>query len=285
MKGIILAGGLGTRLYPVTKVVCKNLLPVYKKPLIHYPMAALVQAGIRDVLIISTKQALSDFYELFGNGYHLGMNIEYAEEKVPKGIAQAFMIGEEFIGDDDVCLVLGDNIFYGAGFSDMLESAKVKVQNKKNAVIFGYYVNDPRRYGIIEFNDKGRVLSIEEKPAEPKSNYAAVGLYFYPNDVIEVAKNLKPSGRGELEITDVNKEYLKRDKLDVEVMDKEYTWFDAGTFDSLLDAAEFIRYMKRKQQTDIADIESFAINNGWIKHDYTMKHERLNSKYKSSMKD
>ena len=263
MKGIILAGGSGTRLYPVTSVVCKQLLPVYDKPMIYYPLSALLLAGIREILIISTPKDLPRFRDIFGDGSAWGLKLEYKEQPKPEGIAQAFVLGAEFIGKDDACLVLGDNIFYGHGLPEAFCRA-VKAARRKRATVFGYYVNDPERYGVVDFDKKGRALSIEEKPAKPKSKYAVTGLYFYPNDVVKVARNMKPSARGELEITDVNKAYLKRGALNVELLGRGYAWLDTGTFESLLEAGEFIATVERRQGLKIACIEEIAFNMGYI---------------------
>ena len=264
MKGIVLAGGSGTRLYPITKGVSKQLLPIYDKPMIYYPISALIQAGIRDILIISTPQDLPGFERLLGDGTALGLHFSYAEQPSPDGLAQAFIIGKDFIGDDSVCLVLGDNIFYGHGFENLVKQARESVESKGNATVFGYYVNDPERYGVAEFDKTGKVLSIEEKPMHPKSNYAVVGLYFYPNSVIELAKNIKPSARGELEITSVNEEYLKRDKLMVNVMGRGYAWLDTGTHDSLAEAGEFVKALEKRQGLKIGCIEENSLEQGFI---------------------
>jgi len=261
MKGIILAGGAGTRLNPLTKAVSKQLIPVYDKPMIYYPLSTLMLAGIKDILIISTPQDLPKFMELFGDGQEIGLNISYKEQPKPEGIAQAFIIGEEFIGKDSVCLILGDNIFYGHSLSMTLQKMAVL---KEGACIFGYWVNDPQRYGVVEFNQNNEVISIEEKPKYPKSNYAIPGLYFYDNEVVDIAKNLKPSARGELEITDVNLAYLKKGNLKVELLGRGYAWLDTGTPDSLLDASNYIATMERRQGLKIGCIEEVAFRMGYI---------------------
>ena len=258
MKGIILAGGSGTRLYPLTLAVCKQLLPIYDKPMIYYPLSVLLLAGIREILIISTPHDLPKFKEIFGDGSQLGLKFSYKEQAKPNGLAESFLLGEEFIGKDDVCLVLGDNIFYGHGLTGMLQKAVDDVKSKRGATVFGYYVKDPERYGIVEFDKHDKVLSIEEKPKNPKSNYAVTGLYFYDNSVVKVAKNIKPSPRGELEITDVNNVYLQRDALRVELMGRGYAWLDTGTDESLLDASMFIATMEKRQGLKIACIEEIA---------------------------
>ena len=264
MKGIILAGGSGTRLYQVTKGISKQLLPIYDKPMIYYPLSTLMLAGIRDVLVISTPDDLPLFQKVLGNGRDWGITLSYVEQPSPDGLAQAFLLGEAFIGDDDVCLILGDNIFFGYGFTGMLQKAVQSVSEERAATIFGYYVNDPERYGVAEFDDDGNVLSIEEKPSEPKSNYAVVGLYFYTNDVIEVAKNVKPSARGELEITSVNEEYLRRKRLRMSIMGRGFAWLDTGTHESYQDAGNFIETVEKRQGLKIACPEEIAWSSGWI---------------------
>ncbi len=264
MKGIILAGGSGTRLYPLTLAVCKQLLPIYDKPMIYYPLSVLLLAGIREILIISTPRDLPKFKEIFGDGSQLGLKFSYKEQAKPNGLAESFLLGEEFIGKDDVCLVLGDNIFYGHGLTGMLQKAVKDVKSKRGATVFGYYVKDPERYGIVEFDKHDKVLSIEEKPKRPKSNYAVTGLYFYDNSVVKVARNIKPSPRGELEITDVNNVYLQRDALRVELMGRGYAWLDTGTDESLLDAGMFISTMEKRQGLKIACIEEIAYTQKFI---------------------
>ena len=264
MKGIVLAGGSGTRLYPITKGISKQLIPIFDKPMIYYPISVLMLADIKDILIISTPADLPSFKRLLGDGSDFGVRFEYAEQPYPGGLAQAFIIGEEFVGDDSVCLVLGDNIFYGAGFSQLLHESVLNAEKEGNATVFGYYVNDPERYGVAEFDSNGNCLSIEEKPEHPKSNYAVVGLYFYPNSVVNIAKTIKPSKRGELEITTVNQEYLKQDNLKVKTLQRGFAWLDTGNHDMLLAAADFVSAIQKRQGMYVSCIEEIAFKRGFI---------------------
>jgi len=267
MKGIILAGGSGTRLYPITKVISKQLIPIYDKPMVYYPLSTLMLSGITDILIISTSEDLPKYQHLLGTGSNLGIKISYKMQPTPNGLAQAFILGEEFIGDDDVCLILGDNVFFGGGLPNLLKKCLEQVRDSENSIVFGYYVNDPSRYGVVEFDSRGKALSIEEKPDKPKSNFAVAGLYFYPNDVIEIAKDQKLSKRGELEITDTNKYYLNQKRLIVKQMGRGYTWLDTGTNDSLLEASHFVQTLEKRQGMKISCIEEIAFRMGYIDRD------------------
>ena len=271
MKGIILAGGSGTRLYPITKGISKQLLPIYDKPMIYYPLSVLMLSGIKDILIISNPEYIDNYKAIFKDGSQLGMNIEYAIQKEPRGLAEAFIIGEEFIGNDNVCLVLGDNIFYGHGLIDLLKESINIVENEDKAVVFGYYVNNPKAYGVVEFDENFKAISIEEKPQKPKSNYAVTGLYFYPNDVVKKAKKVKPSNRDELEITSINEMYLNEDRLNVKLMGRGYAWLDTGTHDNLIEAGVFVKVLEQRKGFKIACIEEIAYENGWIDKDQIKK--------------
>ena len=281
MKGIILAGGSGTRLYPATKVASKQLMPIYDKPMVYYPLSTLMLAGIRDILIISTPEDTPKYESLLGGGTQLGLNMSYKVQPSPDGLAQAFILGDTFIGNDDVCLILGDNVFYGGRLPERLKDSVQEVKSNQNAVVFGYYVNDPERYGVVEFDTDGNAVSIEEKPEKPKSNYAVSGLYFYPNDVVQVAKNQKPSPRGELEITDVNKHYLEANRLEVEQMGRGYAWLDTGTHDSLLEASQFVQTLEKRQGMKISCIEEIAYRMDYIDKDQlnALGNEMANNPY------
>lgn len=267
MKGIVLAGGSGTRLYPLTMITSKQLLPIYDKPMVYYPLSTLMLAGIKDILIISTPQDLPNFERLLGDGSNYGINLSYKVQPSPDGLAQAFILGEEFIGNDSCAMVLGDNIFYGNGFSKILKEAVKNAEENKRASVFGYYVEDPERFGVVDFDTNGKVISVEEKPAEPKSNYAITGLYFYDNRVVEIAKGMKPSARGELEITDLNRVFLESGELDVQLLGRGFAWLDTGTMDSLVDASDFVRMVEKRQGIKISAIEEIAYLNGWITKD------------------
>lgn len=271
MKGIILAGGSGTRLYPITRGISKQLLPIYDKPMIYYPLSILMLSGIREILIISNPEYIDNYKQIFGNGSQLGLKLEYKIQEEPRGLAEAFLLGEEFIGDDDVCLVLGDNIFYGHGLTELLKRSRETVKSENKAVVFGYYVSNPTAYGVVEFDENMNAISIEEKPKNPKSNYAVVGLYFYPNDVVKKAHDVKPSDRGELEITTINEMYLKEDRLKVELMGRGYAWLDTGTHENLLEASHFIATIERRTGLKVACIEEIAYQNDWISKETLQK--------------
>lgn len=285
MKGIVLAGGSGSRLYPITKSISKQLIPIYDKPMIYYPISVLMLAGIRDILIITTPQDADSFKRLLGDGSKFGVRFEYAEQPRPEGLAQAFIIGEKFIGDDDVCLILGDNVFYGMGFSKMLKKAVERTEKTKEATVFGYRVDDPERYGVAEIDKNGKCLSIEEKPINPKSNYAVVGLYFYPNDVIDVAKTVKPSKRGELEITSVNQDYLSNGKLNIDLFGRGFSWMDTGTFNSLCDAANFVKSVEKRQGLVVACLEEIGYKQGWITKEEMLKGLDWKNSYADFVRD